>query len=142
MSFLHRTNSDVEPSRSRSALPDPPSWWSSWFDDPAPRVEEHRDDGVMVIRFEMPGIDPERDAEVTLSDGMLRITAERRDETDSDTRGHRSEFRYGSYSRAVALPAGATSADVAATYRDGILEVRIPVDEDTARSKRIPITRA
>ena len=87
----------------------------------------------------MPGIDPDEDVEITVSDGMLHLSAERRSETKTeDKQGYRSEFRYGSVSRSVRLPEGAGEEDVTATYTDGILEVRIPIDEKSNGAKKIP----
>ncbi len=90
------------------------------------RVEDYVDEGQHVVRAELPGIDPENDVDITVQDGILTITAERREEKKE---GGRSEFRYGSFSRSVSLPAGADEEDVTATYRDGILEVRTPLKE-------------
>ena len=62
-----------------------------------------------------------------------RITGERRSETKQDEKGKRSsEMQYGSFSRTLPLPDGASEKDVSATYRDGILEVRL------ALAKRAP----
>jgi HSP20 family protein len=92
------------------------------------RVEEFTDGDTQVIRAELPGVDPSRDIEVTVTDGMLALHVERREETREKVGdGYRSEFCYGTLSRTVPLPAGAREEDVSATYNDGILEVRIPV---------------
>jgi HSP20 family protein len=48
------------------------------------RVDEYQDGGSLVIRAEMPGIDPEEDVEVTVSGGMLHIHAERHEEENED----------------------------------------------------------
>jgi HSP20 family protein len=120
-----------------------PDSWPEFSDEDALRVEEYREDGTLVVRAEMPGIDPDKDVELTVSDHTLRVRAERRQETKSeDKKGFRSEFRYGSFTRLVPLPAGATVEDVKASYADGILKVRIPVDNDEAASKKIPITKS
>ena len=66
------------------------------------RVEEMARDNRYVIRAELPGLDPERDIEVTVEGRTLTIHAERRQE---DSGPHRSEFRYGSLTRLVQLPA-------------------------------------
>jgi len=121
---------------------------SQWFDtafsacDPI-HIEEVRDGDVLVIRAELPGIDPAKDVEVTVSHGMLRIHGERTEETTSDEDDdHRSEYRYGAFTRVLPLPAGATEADVKASYADGFLEVRVPVDAGVAASKAVPVTVA
>jgi HSP20 family protein len=106
------------------------------------RVEEFTEGDTMVVRAELPGIDPDRDVEIQMSDHTLRIRAERRMETTDDApAGYRSEFRYGSYLRSVPLPIGATADAVHATYTDGILEVRVPIDHATTEARRIPVSR-
>ncbi len=106
------------------------------------RVEEYREDGTLVVRADLPGIDPEKDVELTVSDGMLRIQAERREEEKKEDKGYlRRELRYGSLSRTLPLPEGVTESDIKATYKAGILEVRIPEPRQES-PKKIPITRS
>lgn len=106
------------------------------------KLEEYEDDGDLVIRAEMPGIDPDKDVEITLHDHVLRIGAERRERSEkSDQEGYRSEFTYGSFQRAVRLPDGVDLSDVKAGYEDGILEIRIPFAREATTSKRIPVNR-
>src|SRR4029077_15265695 len=69
-----------------------PELWRRFFEtDPEAggglRVEEMRDGDDWVVRFELPGIDPERDVELTVLDGILHIRARREDraELDDDT---------------------------------------------------------
>jgi HSP20 family protein len=91
-------------------------------------VDEYRDDDVQVIRAELPGIDPDKDVQVTVTDGMLRINAERRVEEQTEEKGYtRRELRYGRFTRSLPLAEGATEADIQASYKDGILEIRVPV---------------
>ena len=91
------------------------------------RVEEFREDGTLVIRADLPGIDPDKDVELTVSDGILHIEAERREEEKREEKGYvRRELRYGSLSRSLPLPEGVTEADITATYKAGVLEIRIP----------------
>jgi HSP20 family protein len=122
-----------------------PEWMTALektLDGSSMRIEERIDGDQFVVRAEMPGIDPDKDVEINVSDGMLRIHAERREETTTEEEGRRrSEFHYGSFSRVVSLPAGATEADVKATYHDGILEVRVPVDHATAQATKVPVAR-
>jgi len=143
MSLIHRNRSEVDwPDLFGARMFDVPATWKDLFDDSDLKVEEFRDGDTLVVRAEMPGIDPDKDVEITVSDGMLHLSAERRSETKTeDAKGYRSEFRYGSFSRSVRLPAGAGEEDVKATYDDGILEVRIPIDEKSNGAKKIPISR-
>jgi HSP20 family protein len=143
MSLIHRNRSDVDwPDLFGARMFDVPTVWKDLFDDSEMKVEEFRDGDTLVVRAEMPGIDPDKDVEITVADRVLHLRAERRSETKTeDKKGYRSEFRYGSFSRAVRLPAGAGEDDVKASYDDGILEVRIPVDDNANGAKKIPITR-
>ena len=88
------------------------------------RVEEMTRDDRYVIRAELPGLDPEKDIEVTVDGRILTIRAERRQQDEGP---YRSEFRYGSLARTVRLPARVDPADVAARYDKGVLEVTVPV---------------
>ncbi|HET9601427.1 MAG TPA: Hsp20/alpha crystallin family protein, partial [Acidimicrobiales bacterium] len=91
------------------------------------RVEEEIQDDALVIRAEVPGIDPEKDAEITVEGGRLHLRVERRRETKEEQEGRmRSEFRYGSLHRTLALPEDVQAEDVTATYQDGLLEIRVP----------------
>lgn len=106
------------------------------------RVEEEIKDHSIVIRAELPGVDPDKDVEITVSDGMLHLKAERRTETKEENEGRvRSEFRYGSYTRTLPLPKGASESDVKATYKDGILEVTVPVKQESVERQRVAIAR-
>lgn len=94
-------------------------------------LEEFVEGDTAVIRAEIPGVDPDKDIEITVSDGIVHLSAHREERTEEQRpSGYRSEFRYGSFSRSVRLPEGASEEDVTATYRDGVLEVRIPVAKE------------
>jgi HSP20 family protein len=107
------------------------------------KVEEFMDGEQLVVRADLPGVDPDHDIEITVQDGTLRIQGQRRQETKTEERNvRRSEVRYGSFTRTLPLPAGASEKDITATYKDGVLEVRLPVDQTKAAASRIPITRS
>lgn len=135
--------------RQRSAFAD----LIDWFESESPtmpafrhiggthviRVEDYTEKGQYVLRAELPGVDPDKDVEITVQDGILTVTAERREDSKDE---QRSEFRYGSFTRSLALPAGADEEDVRATYHDGILEVRVSLAEaKQPESKRVPVTK-
>jgi HSP20 family protein len=113
-----------------------------WLDRDGMRLEEYREDGTLVVKAEMPGIDPDKDVTISVDHGVLTFSAERRQEKKTeDKHGYHTEFRYGSVARSVRLPAGATDSDVKATYTDGILEIRFPVDAAAAEARKIPVSR-
>lgn len=100
------------------------------------RVEEFRDDGTLVIHADLPGIDPEKDVELTVSGGMLHIEAERHEEEKREEKGYvRQELRYGTLSRSLPLPEGVAAADITATYKAGVLEIRVPEPKREAARK-------
>ncbi|MGN6403667.1 Hsp20/alpha crystallin family protein, partial [Sinomonas sp.] len=74
----------------------------------------------------------------------LLINAHRQERKEEKEKGsYRSEFRYGSFSRTLPLPEGVTDQDIQATYRDGVLEVRVPVPEQKqGAAKKIEVKRA
>jgi len=112
------------------------------WDTSSLKVEEYRDGDTLVVKAEIPGIDPDKDIDISVSDGVLHIQAERQERTEhKDKDGYRSEFRYGSFVRNIPLPAGAQDEDVKASYKDGVLEVRVPVAESTATATKIQVTR-
>lgn len=133
-------------------MPEWPEWpdvWG-WLEERRPmmgghpiKVEEHWGEDAIVVRAEAPGIDPDSDAEVTVSDGVLRIRVERRQEHTDERKGRsRSEFRYGSFTRSILLPPGAMEAEVSASYTKGILEVRVPLKREKAEAAKVPITKS
>ncbi|WP_329128526.1 Hsp20/alpha crystallin family protein [Streptomyces sp. NBC_01476] len=100
------------------------------------RVEESTEDGAFVVRAELPGIDPGKDVEITVQDGILTVHGERSEEERTK---RRSEFRYGSFTRAVQLPSGVREEDITAAYDKGILTVTVPLAESERRPRKIQI---
>ena len=103
-----------------------------WFEEPfvtlrpylaqAIRVEDFIEGDHYIVRAELAGIDPAKDVEVTVGSGYLTIRAERHDKTESK---HRTEFRYGSFSRSLPLPGDANPDDITASYDHGILTISV-----------------
>lgn len=130
--------------RRRSVLPDVddlfeamlPYRWRMQFEQNPVRIEEYLEDGDEIIRAELPGVDPDKDIDLTVHEGVLTIRCERAEEK---TEKNRSEFRYGSFLRRVMLPVGADESKVTASYDKGILTVRIPVREPETSERRIQV---
>lgn len=87
-------------------------------------IEDFVEEGAYVVRAELPGLDATKDIDVSAANGVLTITAKREETTKEQ---HRTEFHYGSFTRAVTLPTGADAEKISAKYEKGILEVRIPL---------------
>jgi HSP20 family protein len=129
----------------RTIFPDLVDWFEEPFLTVRPylgqpiRVEEYVEGDHYLIRAELAGVDPEQDVEVMVGPGYLTIRAERSDKTEGK---HRSEFRYGSFSRTLTLPANADEDSVTANYRDGILTVSVGLKtEQQAFAKKIEVAK-
>jgi HSP20 family protein len=119
-----------------------------WFEEPfltlrpylgqAIRIEDYTEDGHYVVRAEIAGIDPEKDLEVLTGAGYLSIHAVRSGQIEGK---HRSEFRYGSFTRTIELPPGADPDSVTADYAGGILTIKVAIKgEEPEVVKTIPVT--
>ena len=117
-------------------VPGDPAWRNSWTH--SMRVEEFSSNGDFVVRAEMPGINPEKDIDITIEDGFLIIDGRREESTQEGTR---SEFFYGHFQRTLALPSGVSADSVTAEYRDGILEIRVHMPEKRSEAVHVPVTR-
>ncbi len=103
-----------------------------------PAVELFETEGDVVFRAEMPGIDPKQ-VDVTVMEDTLTVKGEARTEQEQKGRNYyRRELRYGSFERAVGLPTSVQADQAKATFRHGILEVRIPKAE-RGRTKSIKV---
>ena len=102
----------------------------------APRVDVFTRDGTLVVRADLPGVDPGKDIDVSVRDGMLTIRGERKEESEvKEEKYVRRETSYGAFERAVRLPRGVTEGDIKATYAGGVLEVVIPTTEEKPATK-------
>lgn len=105
----------------------------------APALDVHEDKDSFSVRVELPGMKRE-DIEVTLQDGALVISGERKEEkVREDATVHRQERFYGKFSRALTLPAAVSGDKVKAQYKDGILTVTLPKAEE-AKPKAITVS--
>jgi HSP20 family protein len=106
-----------------------------------PTLDVWETEDALVYAFDLPGI-PEDKIEVDVHDGTLTVSATReREETVGDDRYRRYERRFGSFARAVGLPQGVSAESIAASYENGVLEIRVPKPEQ-AKPKRIAINVA
>lgn len=96
-------------------------------------------DGAVLVRASLPGFKKD-EIDIQVHDGMLEITAEWNEESDtSDEAYYRRERRYGSLTRTVALPEGISDADATAELVDGVLTLRLSKAE-SAKPKQVLIT--
>jgi HSP20 family protein len=127
----------------------PDRWWPGSLlerqeralGDFVPRVNVSETDKELLISAEVPGMD-EKDVKVELEDDVLVLRGERKHESE-DKKGdwHQVEYSYGSFHRAIPLPASVDSAKARAKFSKGVLQVEIPKKkEDPSRRKLVEIT--
>jgi HSP20 family protein len=107
---------------------------------PAVPMDAVRRDGEVVLRFDVPGIDPES-IDVTVDRGVLSVSVKRQEERTSSDRFFVRERTTGTFTRRVSLSDTLDAGAVEAEYRNGVLEVRIPVLEQ-AKPRKIEIRQA
>jgi HSP20 family protein len=106
-----------------------------------PTTDMVRENGTLVVTTELPGIDPDKDVEITIEGDVLLIKGSKTAEeevTEKDRYMH--ERHFGSFERRLLLPDGVDSELIVATYDKGILTVRVPMPEETEqKAVKIPI---
>jgi HSP20 family protein len=104
----------------------------------APVVDITEDERSYVIKAELPEVKKE-DVHVTVENGVLTLTGERKFEKEEKTRKHhRIERAYGTFARSFALPENIDASKVNATYKDGLLTVTVEKSE-SAQPKQIEV---
>ena len=101
-----------------------------------PAIETFERDDKLVIQTDLPGLAAD-DVAVEVADGILTLSGERRDEQEIEDRGlRRTERRYGRFTRSLALPEGAQVEQIQASFRDGVLEITVPLAPSAAQQRR------
>jgi HSP20 family protein len=99
----------------------------------APSIDIYEEDGDVVVKAELPGMKKE-DIEVNLADQMITVSGEKKKEEKVEKKGYyRLERSYGSFARSFNLPSGVRTDDAKATFKNGVLEIRIPKTEEAKR---------
>ena len=102
-----------------------------------PRIDVHEEGGRLEVTAELPGVQ-QKDIELRLEDDMLTIRGEKRNERQ-DRRAHITERSYGSFERSIQLPFAPDPDQVRADFKDGVLTVSVPRQNEQDRSRRIEI---
>ena len=109
--------------------------YGSWA--PSVDIFERGDD--LVIRAELAGVDKD-DIDIHVENNQLVLTGERKLETDASVDSYfRRERRYGKFTRSFTLPRTVDAAKIGAAYKDGVLELTLP-KQDEAKPRKIQIT--
>ncbi len=95
----------------------------------APSVDITEDDKEYLVKADLPEVKKE-DVKVTVENGVLAITGERKfEKEEKDKKYHRIERSYGNFLRSFTLPDGADGSKVSAEFKDGVLKVHLPKSE-------------
>jgi HSP20 family protein len=110
--------------------------WNMW----SPQIETFQRGDQLVVRADLPGLAKD-DVNVEITDDAILISGERRHEFEDEKDGiYRSERSYGSFYRAIPLPAGAIGDNAKANFKDGVLEITMAAPpREATRGRRIEI---
>jgi len=104
-----------------------------------PAIDVVREDGHLVVHADLPGVKPE-EVKIEVEDDILTVSGEHQEDTEQKGRHYmRRECRYGSFSRSMPLPAGVDPKKIEAKTHDGVVEVMIPLPEET-KTETVAIT--
>ena len=107
----------------------------------APALDLYEDKDNLLVKAELPGMKKE-DIDISLHQGSLIISGERKEETsDGEGENSRSERFFGRFQRALKLPKPVDANNVTASYKDGILTVKLPKTEES-KPKQITVKAA
>jgi HSP20 family protein len=106
-----------------------PAVWS-------PRIDVVERDGQYVVRADLPGL-TQNDVTVEITDESVVIQGERKTQKKEEVEGYTySECSYGSFYRAIPLPAGSEAAKATAEFTNGVLEIVVPSSRPIVPKKR------
>ncbi len=105
----------------------------------APRVDIKESEDELIVHAEVPGMKKE-DFNVNMKEGVLSISGEKRAEEKTESENwHRIERMFGRFQRSFYIPTEVDDKKIKASYKDGVLEVKLPKKEE-AKRKEIPIS--
>ena len=107
----------------------------------SPLVDVSEDDKEFTIKADLPEVKKEN-VHVTIEDGTLRITGERKfEKEEKGRRYHRIERSYGTFERSFVLPEGAKTDELKAEFKDGTLQVHLPkAPEIQTKAIEVPVS--
>lgn len=104
-----------------------------------PQVEVLQKNGQFTVRADLPGLTKD-DVKVEVTDNLMTISGERKEENEDKREGfYRSERSYGAFYRQILLPEGAETEKAAATFRNGLLEISMPVPKPESTTRKLEI---
>ncbi|HKA33108.1 MAG TPA: Hsp20/alpha crystallin family protein [Candidatus Binatia bacterium] len=112
--------------------------WSERLGVREPAIDLYEDKDDIVVKAEMPGLSKD-DIEVDITDHLLILKGEKKKAEEANERDYyRSERVYGSFVRSIPLPSETDPQKAQATFKNGVLEVRLPKSEE-AKKREIKV---
>jgi HSP20 family protein len=98
-----------------------------------PNVEVYQTGNEVVIKAELPGLDP-KDVNVEILEDQIMLTGELKQETEiKEDNYYRSERQYGHFERVIPLPNRVKDSEAKATFKHGVLTIRAPLAEEVKK---------
>ena len=105
----------------------------------SPAIEVKQAEGKLVITVDLPGMKKE-DVKVNVTEANLTLEGERKEEKEEKREGYyHSERRYGKFFRTIPLPQEAKADQAAAQFKDGVLEITVPIPEAKVKTQQVPV---
>lgn len=104
-----------------------------------PQIEMFEREGQLHIRADLPGMNKD-DVQIDVEDDAVLLRGERREERREEREGmYRREVSYGSFYREIPLPSNVDAENASANFRDGVLEITMPMRQSEGRGRRLEI---
>jgi HSP20 family protein len=115
-----------------------PQLWGARGEGFMPALDVLEEENEYIVKASLPDVDP-NDVEITLTDNVLTIRGQTKQETESEKKNyHVRERHFGTFTRQVSLPMAVESDKVEATTENGVLTLRLPKAE-AVKPKRISV---
>ena len=111
-----------------------------WAEELSPDVDVYEEDKDVVVKAELPGLRKE-DLDINITDDIVTISGEKKAEEKVERKNfYRVERSFGSFTRRLRLPSDTIAGKAKATFKDGVLEIRIPKTEEAKeKTKKIQV---
>ena len=104
--------------------------------EPTPSVDIYEEGDTIVLKSELPGM-TKADLDINLTDDTITISGEKKKEEKVERKNYyRLERSFGSFKRTFALPSDVQSDKAKASFKDGVLEVKIPKSEEAKKKEK------
>jgi HSP20 family protein len=111
-------------------------WWpAAALRMHAPALDVYEEKDQVVVKAELPGLSKD-DIEVNLSGSTLTIKGEKKKEEEIEEKDYyRCERSYGSFARSLELPSEVKADQISASFKNGVLEIRMPKTEEAKKKE-------